>query len=208
MEHYNKIIEALHVRFVKARNVSILKPVKVENNHEVENYLVLVKNGEIRFGKEREWARQGDLVFIPGGRPVSISYGSGRPVEVLSKDDFLSNKEKFLKSFNGEPLTEEHYSYVSFDVKAFDAVNFFYSLDIPPFKLGENHKLVSLIMSINDENLGNMPGKERIINVFTENMAIELIRYILNNSLFVEKLATNVTYFRYWRGWRIFLKIM
>ena len=41
-----------------------------------------------------------------------------------------------------------------------------------------------------------MPGRDRIVKVLTENMTIELIRYILNNSLFVEKLATNSTYFK------------
>ena len=73
MEDYNKIIESLQIRFVKARNINILKPVTIENNYEVENYLILVKNGEIRFGKEKEQAKQGDVIFIPGGRPISIS---------------------------------------------------------------------------------------------------------------------------------------
>jgi len=195
MEDYNKIIESLQIRFVKARNINILKPVTIENNYEVENYLILVKTGEVRFGKEKEVAKQGDVIFIPGGRPISISYGSGHPT-ILSKDDFLSNKDLFLKSFDGEPNSNEHYSYVAFDAKAFDSVNFFSSLDIPPFKIDENYKLAGLIKSINDETQGDMPGKDRIVKVLTENMTIGLIRYILNNSLFVEKLATNSTYFK------------
>lgn len=195
MEDYNKIIESLEIRFIKAKNINILKPVTIENNYEVENYLLLVTNGEIKFGKEKETAKQGDVIFVPGGRPISMSYGSGNPT-ILSKDDFLTNKDQFLKSFADDPTSNEHYSYVAFDAKAFDSVNFFSSLDIPPFKIEENYKLAGLIRQINDEMSGSMPGKDRIVKVLTENMTIELIRYILNNSLFVEKLATNSTYFK------------
>ena len=195
MEDYNKIIESLEIRFVKAKNINILKPVTIDNNYEVENYLMLVTGGEIKFGKEKEVASEGDVIFVPGGRPVSMSYGAGEPT-ILSKDDFLTNKDQFLKSFNEHSVSDEHYSYVAFDAKAFDSVNFFSSLDIPPFKIDENYKLAGLIKQINDEVKDSMPGRDRIVKVLTENMTIELIRYILNNSLFVEKLATNSTYFK------------
>ncbi|SNT19637.1 transcriptional regulator, AraC family [Ekhidna lutea] len=195
MEDYNKIIESLEIRFVKARNINILKPVTIDNNYEVENYLILVTGGEIKFGKEKETATEGDVIFVPGGRPISMTYGSGSAT-ILSKDDFLTNKDQFLKSFGEHSLSTEHYSYVAFDAKAFDSVNFFSSLDIPPFKIEENYKLAGLIKQINDEVKASMPGRDRIVKVLTENMTIELIRYILNNSLFVEKLATNSTYFK------------
>ena len=195
MEDYNKIIESLEIRFIKARNINILKPVTIDNNYEVENYLILITGGEIKFGKEKEVASEGDVIFVPGGRAVSISYGTGSPT-ILSKDDFLTNKDQFLKSYSEHSISDEHYSYVAFDAKAFDSVNFFSSLDIPPFKIDENYKLAALIKQINDESVNSMPGRDRIIKVLTENMTIELIRYILNNSLFVEKLATNSTYFK------------
>ena len=195
MEDYNKIIESLEIRFVKAKNINILRPITIENNYEVENFLVLVTAGEIRFGKEKEIAKEGDVIFVPGGRPVSMTYGSGKAVS-LSKDDFLTNKDQYLKSFDDSASSDEHYSYVAFDAKAFDSVNFFASLDIPPFKIEEGYKLAGLIRQINDEYSGNMPGKNRIVKVLTESMTIELIRFILNNGLFVEKLATNSTYFR------------
>lgn len=195
MEDYNKIIESLEIRFVKAKNINILKPVTIDNNYEVENYLLLVTGGEIKFGKDKETATEGDVIFVPGGRPISMSYGTGTPT-ILSKDDFLTNKDQFLKSYSEHSISDEHYSYVAFDAKAFDSVNFFSSLDIPPFKIEENYKLAGLIKQINDEVKASMPGRDRIVKVLTENMTIELIRYILNNSLFVEKLATNSTYFK------------
>lgn len=194
MEDYNKIIESLEIRFVKTKNINILRPVTIENNYEVENFLLYVDAGEIRFGKDKELAEKGDLVFVPGGRAISISYGKGKPT-ILSKDDFLSYKDQYLKSFTKE-ASDEYYSYVSFEAKAFDSVNFFSSLDIPPFVIKDDFKLSGLLRQINNEDKSSDVGSERVVKVLTENLVIELIRYILENGLFVEKLATNSTYFK------------
>ena len=142
MEDYNKIIESLQIRFIKARNINIMQPITIENNYEVENYLLLVKNGAIKFGKEKEEATKNQMIFVPliRGKQLSISYGSGIPT-ILSKDDFISHKEQFLKpSYNMNSFNYENYSYVAFETKAFDSVNFFNSLDIPAFKIDDNEK--------------------------------------------------------------------
>ncbi len=207
MEDYNEIIESLEICFVKAKNISILRPVTIENNYEVENFLVLVTAGEIKYGKEKEVAGGGDVIFVPGGKSISMTYGGyGKPTH-LSKEDFLSSKDQYLKSFTQNATTDEHYSYVAFDAKAFDSVSFFSSLGIPPFKMEGNYKLAKLIQQINDENMSNMPGKDRIVKILTESMTIELIRFILSKGLFVEKLATNSSCFRDPRLMDIFIYI-
>ena len=48
-------------------------------------------------------------------------------------------------------------------------------------------KLIQLINAIVMELSQNRPGMDRIVKVLTEYMIIELIRFILGNSLFVEK---------------------
>lgn len=196
MEDYNKIIESLGVRFIKAKNINILKPVTIENNYDIENSLILVNKGSLAFGKDKEVCQQGEVFFVPGGRQVSISYGSS-PAVSLSKDDFLNNKEAYFQSYANESASSgESYSYVSFEAKAFDSVNFFASLDIPPFRIEDDGKISSLIKSINHEVNDTAPGKGRIIKVMTEQLVVELIRYILKQGLFVEQFATNSTYFK------------
>lgn len=195
VEDYNKIIESLGVRFIKAKNINILKPVTIENNYDIENSLILVNTGSLGYGKEKESCKAGEVFFVPGGKQVSITYGSGNAVS-LSKDDFLSNKESYFQSYNSEPTSSDSYSYVSFEAKAFDSVNFFASLDIPAFKVQDSGKIASLIHAINYEVAENAPGKGRIIKVMTEQLAVELIRYILRQGLFVEQFATNSTYFK------------
>lgn len=196
MEDYNKIIESLGVRFIKAKNINILKPVTVENNYDIENTLILVTKGSIRFGKEKEQVNAGEVLFVPGGRLLSITYGSGDS-DSLSKDDFLSNRESYFKGYETESGDYESYSYVSFEAKAFDSVNFFASLDIPPFKITSNHsKFVNLISDINSEIVSSAPGKGRVVKLLTERLVVELIRFILKQGLFVEQFATNSTYFK------------
>ncbi len=196
MEDYNKIIESLSVRFIKARNINILKSVTIENNYDVENSLVLINHGSLRVGKEKEEFYSNEVVFIPGGRQVSITYGSGK-ADSLSKDDFLNNKDRYLKPYADAPAPEkEHYSFVSFEAKAFDSVNFFASMDIPPFRVNNNKKIVNLIKEINHEVSNVSPGQTRVIKLLTEQLVVELIRYVLKMGMFVEQFATNSTYFK------------
>ncbi|MBV6646358.1 MAG: helix-turn-helix transcriptional regulator [Cyclobacteriaceae bacterium] len=195
MEDYNRIIESLSVRFIKAKNINILRPVTIENNYDVENSLLYVNSGQLRFGKEREVVQKDQILFVPGGKQLSITYGGGDSVS-LSKDDFLNNKEKYFNSENNGSPTTDAYSYVSFDAKVFDSVNFFSSLDIPPFVIDNQDKLANLILDINRETVGSIPGKGRVVKILTEQLVVELIRYILERGLFVEQFATNSTYFK------------
>jgi AraC-like DNA-binding protein len=195
MEDYNRIIESLSVSFIKARNINILAPVTIQNNYDVENSLLYVHSGMLSFGEENETVSEGEILFVPGGKQVSISYGAGDG-DHLSKDDFLNNKERYFQSVNGEGYGKDSYSYVSFEAKVFDSVNFFSSLDIPLFKISGNQKLRDLIVQINTEFGNSTPGRARVIQLLTEQMVIELIRHIITRRLFVEEFATNTTYFK------------
>lgn len=196
MEDYNQIIESLSIRYIKARNINILKPVTIENNYEVENSLFVINKGEITYGKHKETAYEGEILFIPGGKMVSVTYGAGES-DVMNKEDFLSNKQSYFESTESVERTgRDSFSYVSFEAKAFDSVNFFGSLDIPAFKISDNEYLVHLINIINQEAHDVQPGKDRIVKLKTEELVVELIRHILKQGLFVEQLATNSTYFK------------
>jgi AraC-like DNA-binding protein len=198
MENYNKIIESLSVRYVKARNVKILKAISVDNYYDVENTIVLVHRGEVRFGESMESVQAGEILFIPANRAVALQYGSERPLK-MNYEKFLNNKEHYYELNKLVPLDEvsgDHYTYINFEAKIFDSVNFFSSLDIPAFAITENYKLASLISEVMTEEMNNTPGRERMIKLLTERIAIEAIRFILDRRLFVEQLATNSTYFK------------
>ena len=70
-----------------------------------------------------------------GLKLIYLDAGSGAAV-TLSNDDFINNKEKYLQPYDAiqtENDVGENYSYITFEAKVFDSVNFFASLDIPPF---------------------------------------------------------------------------
>lgn len=198
MEDYNKIIESLNVHFKKANNIRITQPITIENYYDVENTIIRLNNGEIKFGKEKELVKKGDILFIPGGKNVSVTFGSGNAIS-LSNDDFISRKENYFKSLGLDEIEDngvESFTYVNFDAKVFDSVNFFASLDIPPFVIRGNPKVNPAVATIIEETTSSLAGHERIIKLITDHLVVEIIRYVIKNQLFVEQLATNSTYFK------------
>ncbi len=197
MEDYNKIIESLGIKYNKSKNIKIIQSVSNENFYDVENTVFIVHNGELRYGPDNEVVQKGEVLLIPGGRNVSITYGNAMNSKG-SSDAYITRKESFLQSINYSEIsnsTQEIFSYITFEAKVFDSVNFFASLDIPPFII-KSKQINSLISTILSESESSSAGHERVVKALTEYMVVEITRYIIDNQLFVEQLATNVTYFK------------
>ena len=202
MEDYNKIIEALGVRYVLARNLVLQRPCCVRNSYDVGNTLVLVHHGQLAFGNDEQVVGPGELLFLPGGRASRICYGTSTdgtaPPELLN-DEMIGAKSYYFRS-NNDPekvgQQPESHSYVSFEAKVFDSVNFFASLNIPPFKIPAHPRLAELVQLLVAESLAERPGRDRLLTTYTDNIAVEVVRYILQRNMFVEQMATNSTYFK------------
>ncbi len=199
MEDYNKVIESLGVRYIKAKNLVLRQGFTARNVYDVGNNIILLHRGQIRFGEDEQIVEEGELLFVPGGRATRIGYGAGAASRVISNDDLITNKDRFFSSNDNLDLigdAEESHSFVAFEAKVFDSVNFFSSLDVPAFVIKGNSKLANLIIKVVEETLQDLPGRERLVSIYTENIVVEVVRYILRNNLFVEQLATNSTYFK------------
>jgi AraC-like DNA-binding protein len=198
MEDYNKIIESLNVHFKKANNIVVIQPISIGNYYDVENSVFRVNKGEIRFGKDNTTVKKGEILFVPGGKNLSITFGSEDPIQITN-DDFISKKEQYFKSQRFEDVKDtmqDNFGYVNFEAKVFDSVNFFASLDLPPFTLSGNTKLHNLLDTILEESHSAVPGHERIIKLASDHLVVEIFRHILVKQMFVEQLATNSTYFK------------
>lgn len=197
MEDYNKIIESLGVRFIKAKEIKVVQPVIINNFYDVENTVMLVNNGTVGYGVEGKevYAEKGEILFVPGGKNIHLNYGNSDGIS-LSNDEFLSRRELYIKTNDSsENDANDSYSLVTFEAKVFNSVNFFASLDIEPFVI-RSKSLNYIIEQIIRESGSDLPGKVRVVKLKTEHLVIEIIRYIINNNLFVEQLATNSTYFK------------
>lgn len=198
MEDYNKIIESLGVKFGKARHINILQPIKIRNFYDVENTLLVLYNGDVQIEGIDEKVKPGDILFIPGGKPCTITYGSGE-AKPVSYEEFMTQRDAYFEPMtdpNEIGIVKNSFGLVAFEAKVFDSVNFFSSLDIPPFFIPQNAKLAQLIKEILMEDFTDQAGRGRVISIKTEEAVIELVRHILRNQLFVEQLATNSTYFK------------
>ena len=197
MEDYNKIIESLGVKYNKSKTIKIIHPVTNDSYYDVENTIFLINKGEIRFGKENIVVKEGEILFIPGGRSVSLTYGTGKPLK-LSSEVSSGKKDSYLQSIDYSEVAytnQENFSYLTFESKVFDSVNFFASLDIEPFVI-RNEKIAGIMRIILEEAESQVAGSDRIVMINTDYLVVELIRHLVNNQLFVEQLATNVTYFK------------
>jgi AraC-like DNA-binding protein len=198
MEDYNKIIESLGVKFAKARHINILQPIKIKNFYDVENTLLILYDGDVKLDTIEEKVEAGDMLFIPGGKGTTITYGSGEPKNI-SYEEFMTRRENYFDSMT-DPTeigkVRNSFGLIAFEAKVFDSVNFFTSLDIPPFFIKKDTKLGNLIKEILIEDFTDEAGRGRIIAIKTEEVVIEIIRFILRNRMFVEQLATNSTYFK------------
>lgn len=198
MEDYNKILESLGVKFMRVRNIKILQSHKVFNYYDFENMLIMVHNGKIEIDEHNIQVNQGEMVFIPAGRSSTISFGKGNFKEV-QHEEFLNDKNKYINYTNEKVPAlnpEGSFSALSFEAKIFDSVNFYSSLDIPPFKIDKRPDIADILLDTVKEEFSDKPGKERIKSCNTEKVALEIFRYILDEKIFVEKLATNLNYFK------------
>jgi AraC family transcriptional regulator, activator of mtrCDE len=198
MEDYNKIIESLGVKFGKARHINILQPITIKNFYDVENTIMVLYNGDVKVEGLEGKIEVGDILFIPGGKATTISFGSNE-LKNISFEEFMTKREYYFDAMDDPSeigIVKNSFGLIAFEAKVFDSVNFFTSLDIPPFFINKNTKLAHLVKEILIENFTEEAGRGRVIANKTEEAVIEVIRFILRNRMFVEQLATNSTYFK------------
>ncbi len=199
MDYYNKVIESVHVRFLKGNNFKVEKPVTILNYEENENTLILLHHGTLKFGEDQELINEGEVIFIPKSQKTHLTFGSGSKKNEIDMENFAENRRKYLQSISFKEIKsceEDCISLIQFESKVFDVVNFFNSLDIPPFIIRFNDRIGALVEDIIKELEVSNVGKERSLKAQTEVLVIELLRHILKNRLFTEELSTNSTYFK------------
>lgn len=199
MEYYNKVIESVNVRFIRGNNFRLDKPFTVKDYKETDNTLILLHHGSLKFGEEQELLNEGEVLFLPADKKTKLSLGGSSKKTELTNPQYKENKKKYLQSISFKDIQnmeDDCVSMVSFDSKVFDVVNFFNSLDIPPFIIRFNDRIATIIEDLMKEVEVSNVGKERVLKSQTEILVIELLRHILKNRLFLEELSTNATYFK------------
>lgn len=198
MEDYNKIIESLGIKYLKSNNIKVSTSFTLKDYEETENAILFLKKGIIKYGKDQDVLKEGNAVFIPANRRTTLSFGdTDERSTQLSLEEFGFKQSEYFRSADSDDLSTvvADFTMVVFETKVFDTVNFFTTLDIPPFSI-ENSAVNNCIYDIVKESQTERSGNQRVIKIKTELLVIEVIRHILERRLFVEQMATNSTYFK------------
>jgi len=192
-------MEALAVTFIKARHIKLVHSLTIENFYDVENHLLLLNNGQIIYTQDGQQytVSAGEILFIPSGRALTITYGGGsNPITLHNYYLNLANWQYF-HVMQGPTFTAnfENFSYITFDAKFFDAINFFSFMGIPAFVIKDNEPLSTTLKNILIESSAVALGRERMIKAHTEQLIVQIIRHLFTKNLFIEKLSTIKTYF-------------
>ena len=207
MKDHNKIIESLDIKFIKARHIKVLQPLTIEHFYDVENILIIVNKGQICYTQDQSehTTVAGEILFIPGGSPIKITYGTGDSIN--SHNTAIPDDHWNYLQATQETSCEtdfDNFSYVTFDAKIFGSVNFFTSLNIPPFVVRGDKHFTDIFKRILVENSTTTIGSSRVIQSSVEQLVVEMIRYMLRNNLFLEKPVIHNRYFKDKRLIKIF----
>jgi len=194
MEDFNQIIESLGVKFIDGKNIEILQSIKVENYYDIANTIISSSDVNIYYGEDSLLLNKGEFLFIPSGRKLQLRFGETETKSIASTG-LTRDMESFFKMDN-VLYENSSFSFVTLETKVFEAINFFLSLDIPAFLISGNNKLESLIQQLIDESREHIVGRARLISLISDQIIIEVMRYIDEHKLFVEQFATNMTYFK------------
>jgi AraC family transcriptional regulator, arabinose operon regulatory protein len=190
-EIFNRIIEALQVKYYRAALREIVKPVELNGSVEPRNILVQVNTG-FCYG-ERDFRRinPGDFYFMPVGSPIYFRHGKSAKYTVLGKEGFNSpqQREQFVKSrsvFKDVNETKDTFSIMGFDVNIYGAIPFFSILELPCFILNSNQKMNDLIREIIVEDESSNIGRTRLLKNLSEELVVHLCRFIHDKPEFRE----------------------
>ncbi|MHA7877390.1 MAG: helix-turn-helix domain-containing protein [Bacteroidota bacterium] len=198
IKEYNEIITSLAVTFTKARHIKLLQSLTIENFQDIDNVLLLLNNGQITCSqKDQELTvTAGDILFIPGGKPITITYGHSGFVTLHNKD-FAYKPRKYFQTMPASAFTAQfaNFSYVTFEARVFNTANLFTYFGIPAFVIKGNTPLHAILRKMLAESNSEAVGSSRMCKVYAEQLVIEIVRHLIEQNLFTKSLATHIHYF-------------
>ncbi len=197
MSDFIKVLDHLHFTLKKVSVVKVLKPFIIENYYDIENTVIFPINSRLRYGKYTKKVKKESFLFIPANKVVSLAFGKGRSVR-LSYDDFLEEKEKYVTKDNflrRNPI-DQKYLVLNFETKVLNSINIFHSKNLKPLVIERNAQTLSILKDIVKERYYRYPGSEKLIDLQSQRLSIEIIRYILSNQPLFSSIEENFRYFK------------
>jgi len=181
-DRFNHIIDVLEIKYVLASKRVVIKPVELSRTLEQKDILIQVNSGHFYSGEPYKRIEPGHFYLIPRGSVINFRHGSG-PYEVIGSEGFISpeQREKYLQPISPETTFNENqdvFTILGFEVLIHGAIPFLSMLEIPAMDIGLNPEMESLTNRIMNEVYGDELGKNTMIKKYTEELLIQVCRYI------------------------------
>lgn len=187
-DSFNRIVDALEVKYVLASKREVIASVELDSVIEQKDILIKVNAGYFTTGKNHREVPEGSFCLIPRGALIHFQHGKG-PYTQLGPEGFTSveHRENFLKPLHHE---EPHkpgkdiFSILGFEVLIHGAIPFFSIIELPSLFIEENEVLTGLLNKILMEESLDEIGKSSMVKKYTEEIIIHICRYIYSNPEF------------------------
>jgi AraC-like DNA-binding protein len=185
-DQFNHIIDVLEVKYVLASKRTVIRPVELRNTFEQKDIIIQVNSGFFSEGDPHVQIKPGTFQLIP--RDSIINFRHGRePYDVLGSEGFTSpeQREHYLKPIS--PLDkhgpyEDVFSILGFEVLIHGAIPFLPLLEIRSMNLGIQEEMDQLMRKIMMEVYNDQVGKTTLIRKYTEEMIIQVCRFIFEEN--------------------------
>ena len=193
MESYSRILESLSVSFRSANVTRVKEPFGVKNYYEIDSTFIYVERGCLYYGEEQAPVRTGEVLFVPDGQRLRLCFGDFKvPPERFLGDNYHDQVKSMSLSEGAESSgSTDIFLSVHMEAKVFNAVNLFVSLDVLPFVIKENPKLISILKEIEEETEGDAIGRIHLLECKCKELVTHLLRHIIHRQLFVQQITTN-----------------
>ena len=184
-ESFNRIVDALEVKYVLASKRRVVEPVELVNTLEQKDILIKVESGFFTSCKNHRQIHAGTFCLIPKGSLIHFRHGKG-PYTQLGSEGFTSaeHRENFLKPVHYQDAAKpdaDIFSILGFEVLIHGAIPFFSIIELPCMFIDKNDVLSDLLNKILAEEGMDEVGKSSMVKKYTEEIIIHICRIIYSN---------------------------
>lgn len=187
-ESFNRIVDALEIRYNLASRRKVIVSSELNNTTEQKDILVYIENGFFSAEKNHMQLNKGTLYLIPKGNPINFRHGNA-PYRVFGPDGFTSKelREQYLIPIELNDVVEENehvFSIFGFEVLLHGAIPFFSILEVPNIRIDGHKDIQEILLKMLAEEEQAKAGKISMLRHLAGELVIQLCRYLYDNPVF------------------------
>lgn len=187
-ESFNRIVDALEVKYILASRRKVLMSSELINTSEQKDVLVYIENGFFSAEKNHTQLNNGTLYLIPKGNSINFRHGAP-PYQQFGPDGFTSKelREQYLEPITSDQVVDESqhvFSIFGFEILLHGAIPFFSILEIPNTRIQGNNAIQEILQKMLVEEEQVNIGKKSMLGHLASELIINLCRFLYDQPQF------------------------